>query len=352
MTVHVISRQMMGVMERRRHGNNGKVPSGPIFHRGAHGINLTNVHLQKCYLAAYENMLSVYTPGANSNYYMAYGYVPPQTTNVRAYCGFIASRATRASEANPRAQIRYGTASAADTGSDFIRYSEYSNTDTAATPANIVHGYIDIGVTGGNDHSFVLECWRLRPMYCTIIGYSKDSTANDANDGAVDPTRYGTLSPIRDTDIVSLMAETANTLCWCGTQLITWTRMEDANPATTTSASYTQMSDSDDYYIPNLAYLETRRQTGVRVKLAVNAFTSSGSTNGVEIVDADTSTQQLEVTSFNATSTDETFTGWKTATGTISSGTTKLAIRIKSDGAATFSVNGVSLFMFCDPVGE
>ncbi len=341
MANHVTPRVTPVNLNWRRFGRNGQVASGPAFNRAAYAMNHAAKYMPKCFLFV-SNLHSVPTPAtAARTGWLAYGITGEGVTRVRANIGLAIC--DNGSSTGPYVYIAQTISGGATTNSDELHYSAIDTAVSDVYPGDIFHGSIDLEVTPNTAYEWSLSAQQYaRPVYMTLTEIPAGTAVDDTVTGNSNPAAFTNEAPIYDSSM-NVISNATKLWQHNASPLLAWTGpfTTTASPyaSTRTANTYAAQTNIGEYVIPIVRYRGTRMRD-LPCIFAAHGSTSSGSTNGVELIDTDTSTQLAEITGFTTSST------WRTDTLTLDRDTRSVTVRFKSDGAATFSLWAYTLLQY------
>ncbi len=344
MTKHVTRSVQFYPTSSERFSNNGSMVEGPLFHRVATQLNHVAHYLKKGLICQPVNFQSVPDP-ASADRALAWAYfrTGEATSKIRAYVGLC--KASNVSATDPYAFMTLTDVNAVtSTDSEEIHYPANDTSTSTVNPEDIFHGSIEMDVSANTLYELQLNLYGYaRHVYWTVLEHKVGSSVDDSVTGITSPAPYANESPVYADDISELITSSNELWQHNCSHLLSYSCPHDGTnpiPSTRTANTYAQDSTQTDEFYTDVAYHRTLVDTTIPVRFAALAATSSGSTNGVRLVDADSGTQLLEITGWGTTAT------WRGVTGTIPATTRAVKVERKSDGAATFSLYAYSLFQW------
>jgi hypothetical protein len=346
MAKHSISINAPGIIQGRYEGN-GRQPNAALFGRCARALNHVAHYQQKAFMVHGVNLNACPDPEtgfADRNAVFAFIHTGEHCTRIR--CLFGLAKASHASATDPYATVRLiryvvGTT----TTSNEVHYAANDPSTALLSLSDVFHGHVDMTVDPNSDYEVTLQLWNYaRHTYFTVYGMPVSPIIDDTEDGIAAPAPYVLESPIYHENIEDLLETGTNLWKHNAAPLFMFcarSNNQGIQPSTRSAGTYADDSAQSSEFQLDLAYRRTLNDANIPVRFVALASCSSGSTNGVRLVDADSETQLLEITGYDAADG----TVWGSVSGTIPSTTRAVKVQRKG-GSGELSLYAYGLFQY------
>lgn len=339
MTKHDVPRRAPSLINHNRFSNNGMVPRPSFWQRIARGMNHAANWQSRCWMML-SNDLQGSVTGQNGNV-IAANFAGVTGAATHTMTALIGVRSPSSSSSDPTAELKYKASG-----------------DSSQTSAGVIHFHGGVGSFALSQVHYGVIQWSVTPnthytgnivlddyaaiVYCTIIETPDFGGIDDTDTGAVDPTEVVGLGDILDSGIEGMVKASNALLRQNGPHLISYSNTDPGNLPKTSSSSYSAIETDYKNRIDLSSHGRVNRD--VHVVFAVNAFSTSGATNGVRLRNTTDGATLAEIEGFDTDSNKWLKTSAVLVPADVSGD--DLVIQFRSDGTNNLELRAASLYQY------